>query len=60
MNFTDKDYEAMAKYVSNSVIYKADGNSIVVACLIAIMSSLFIEDGYKSEVWTKYALNYND
>ena len=60
MNFTDKDYEAMAKYVSNSAIYKADGNSIVVACLIGIMSSLFIEDGYKAEVWTKYALNYDD
>lgn len=60
MNFTDKDYEAMAKYVSNSAIYKACGNSIVVACLIAIMSSLFIEDGHKSEVWTKYALHYSD
>ena len=60
MNFTDKDYEAMVKYVSNSAIYKADGNSIVVACLIAIMSSLFIEDGYKAEVWTKYILNYDD
>lgn len=60
MNFTDKDYEAMAKYVSNSAIYKAAGNSIVVACLIAIFSSLFLEDGYKSDVWTKYSLNYWD
>ena len=60
MNFTDKDYEAMAKYVSNSAIYKANGNSIVVACLIAIFSSLFLENGYKSDVWTKYSLNYND
>lgn len=60
MNFTDKDYEAMAKYVSNSAIYKQAGNSIIVACLIAIMSSLFIEDGHKAEVWTKYILNYND
>lgn len=60
MNFTDKDYEAMAQYVSSSAIYKADGNSIVVACLIAIMSSLFIKDGYKAEVWTKYALHFND
>ena len=60
MNFTDKDYEAMAKYVSNSAIYKANGNSIVVACLIAIFSSLFLEDGYKSDVWTKYSLNYWD
>lgn len=60
MNFTDKDYEAMAKYVSNSAIYKANGNSIVVACLIAIFSSLFLKDGYKSNVWTKYSLNYWD
>lgn len=60
MNFTDKDYEAMAKYVSNSAIYKANGNSIVVSCLIAIFSSLFLEDGYKSDVWTKYSLNYWD
>ena len=60
MNFTDKDYEAMAKYVSASSIYKADGNSIVVACLIAIMCSLFITDGHKAEAWTKYALHFND
>ena len=60
MNFTDKDHDAMAKYVCNSAIYKACGNSIVVACLIAIMCSLFIEDGYKAEVWTKYALHYDD
>lgn len=60
MNFTDRDYEAMAKYVSNSAIYKAAGNSIVVACLIAIFSSLFLKDGYKSDVWTKYSLNYWD
>lgn len=60
MNFTDRDYEAMAKYVSNSAIYKAAGNSIVVACLIAIFSSLFLEDGYKSDIWTKYSLNYWD
>ena len=60
MNFTDKDYEAMAKYVSNSAIYKANGNSIVVSCLIAIFSSLFLKDGYKSDVWTKYSLNYWD
>lgn len=60
MNFTDSDYEAMAKYVSNSAIYKQAGNSIIVACLIAIMSSLFIEDGHKAEVWTKYILNYKD
>lgn len=60
MNFTDKDYEAMAKYVSNSAIYKQSGNSIIVSCLVALMSSLFIEDGHKSDIWTKYMLNYND
>lgn len=60
MNFTDKDYEAIARYASNSAIYKQSGNSIIVACLIAIMSSLFLEDGHKAEVWTKYILNYDD
>ena len=60
MNFTDNDYEAMSKYVSNSAIYKANGNSIVVACLIAIFSSLFIKNGYKADVWTKYILHYWD
>ena len=60
MNFTDSDYQAMAKYVSSSAIYKQAGNSIIVANLIALMSSLFIEDGHKAEVWTKYALHFND
>jgi DNA (cytosine-5)-methyltransferase 1 len=60
MNFTDKDHDAMAQYVSDSAIYKQCGNSIVVACLIAIMSSLFIENGYKSEIWTKYRLSYDN
>ena len=60
MNFTDADHNRAAKYTSASARYKQAGNSIVVACLIALMSSLFIEDGYKSEVWTKYALNYDD
>ena len=60
MNFTDEDNDRASKYVSASALYKQAGNSIVVACLIALMSSLFIEDGHKAEVWTKYALNYND
>ena len=60
MNFTDKDYDRAARYVSASALYKQAGNSIVVSCLIALMSSLFIEDGYKAEVWTKYMLNFND
>ena len=60
MNFADSDYEAISKYVSNSAIYKQCGNSIVVSCLVAIMSSLFVKDGYKADVWTEYILNYDD
>lgn len=60
MNFTDKDCDRSAQFVSPSAQYKQAGNSIVVACLIALMSSLFIEDGHKAEVWTKYTLNFND
>ena len=60
MNFTDKDCDRAAKYVSPSALYKQAGNSIVVACLISLMSSLFIEDGHKAEVWTKYTLDFND
>ena len=60
MNFTDKDVDCASSYVSASSLYKQAGNSIIVACLIAIMSSLFIKDGHQSEVWTKYILNFND
>ena len=60
MNFTDQDCNRAAKYVSVSALYKQAGNSIVVACLIAIFSSLFVEDGYKSDIWTKYSINYDD
>ena len=60
MNFTDEDHDRAAQYTSSSARYKQAGNSIIVACLIAIMSSLFIEDGHKAEVWTKYVLNYED
>ena len=60
MNFTDKDHDRAANFVSPSSLYKQAGNSIVVSCLIALMSSLFIEDGYKAEVWTKYTLKYDD
>ena len=60
MNFTDSDHDRAAIYVSPSARYKQAGNSIVVACLIALMSSLFIEDGHKAEVWTKYKLDFND
>lgn len=60
MNFTDRDCDRAAKYVSASALYKQAGNSIVVSCLIALMSSLFIENGHKAEVWTKYTLDFND
>lgn len=60
MNFTDADHDRAAKYTSASARYKQAGNSIVVACLIAIFSSLFLEGGYKADVWTKYSLNYWD
>ena len=60
MNFTDEDHDRAAKYTSASARYKQAGNSIVVACLIAIFCSLFLEDGHKSDVWTQYSLNYDD
>ena len=60
MGFTDEDHDRAAKYTSASARYKQAGNSIITSCLIALMSSLFIEDGHKAEVWTKYMLNYND
>ena len=60
MNFTDTDCDRAAQYVSASSLYKQAGNSIVVSCLVALMSSLFVEDGYKAEVWTKYKLHFND
>ena len=60
MNFTDKDVDRAARYVAASGLYKQAGNSIIVACLIAIMCSLFIEDGHRAEIWTKYALHFDD
>jgi site-specific DNA-cytosine methylase len=60
MGFTDEDHDRADKYTSASARYKQAGNSIITSCLIALMSSLFIEDGHKAEVWTKYILNYND
>jgi site-specific DNA-cytosine methylase len=60
MAFSRKDHSRASQYVSNSALYKQAGNSIVVNVLVALMSALFIEDGYKAEVWTKYALNPNE
>ena len=60
MNFTDEDNDRASAFCSASALYKQAGNSICVCCLIALMSSLFIEDGHKADVWTKYALHFND
>ena len=60
MNFTDEDVDRAARYVAASGLYKQAGNSIIVACLTAIMCSLFIENGHEAEVWTKYILNFSD
>jgi site-specific DNA-cytosine methylase len=60
MNFSDEDNDRASAFVSASSLYKQAGNSICVCCLIALMSSLFIEDGYKADVWSKHALHFND
>lgn len=60
MGFTDEDHDRAAKYTSASARYKQAGNSICTCCLISIFSSLFLEGGYKSDIWTKYSLNYDD
>ena len=60
MGFSDKDVDRASVYVSASSLYKQAGNSIITWCLIAIMSSLFIEDGHRSEVWAKYTFNFDD
>ncbi len=60
MGFTDEDNDRAATYVSPSARYKQAGNSICTCCLIALFSSLFIEDGHRAEVWTKHMLHFDD
>jgi site-specific DNA-cytosine methylase len=60
MGFSDNDHDRAAKFTSASARYKQAGNSICTCCLIALFSSIFIEDGHKAEVWTKYKLDFND
>lgn len=61
MAFSKQDHDRAAKYVSTSARYKMAGNSIVTNVLVAIFASLFLENGYKSQIWTKYVLNiFND
>lgn len=60
MNFTDQDHDRAAQFTSASARYKQAGNSIVVACLVALFSSLFIDSGHKADVWSKYLIHYSD
>ena len=60
MGFTDEDHNRAAKYVSASARYKQAGNSIVVNTLVSLFSSLLIDNGYKSEIWTKYITDFAD
>ena len=60
MNFSDKDVDRASKFVSPSQLYKQAGNSICVCVLTALFSSLFIKDGHKAAVWSKYMLHFSD
>ena len=57
MAFSRNDHNRAAKYVAASGLYKQAGNSIITNVLVALMSSLFIENGHKAEIWTQYAIN---
>lgn len=60
MGFTDQDADRSAQFVSASAQYKQAGNSICTSCLIALFSSLLLEDGHKADVWSKYLINYSE
>ena len=60
MAFSRSDHNRAAKFVSNSALYKQAGNSIIVNCLTALMCSIFIEDGHRAEIWTKYIPNIDN
>ena len=60
MGFTDEDHNRAAKYVSMSARYKQAGNSIVVNTLVSLFSSLLVDNGHKSEIWTKYITDFTD
>ena len=60
MAFSKEDHDKAAQYVSNSALYKQAGNSIVVNCLVGLMCSLFVENGYKADEWTKYVLDFTN
>lgn len=60
MGFTDKDAGRSAQFVSASAQYKQAGNSICTSCLVALFSSLLLEDGHKADIWSKYLIHYFD
>lgn len=60
MGFTDQDADRSAQFVSASAQYKQAGNSICTSCLIALFSSLLLEDGHKADIWSKYLINYSE
>lgn len=60
MGFTDEDHNRAAQYVSASARYKQAGNSIVVNTLVSLFSSLLVDNGHKSEIWTKYITDFTD
>lgn len=55
MDFTDEQFEAAEKVSSNTALYKAAGNSIIVNCLVAILGQMIPgrEDYYKRELVDK-------
>ena len=57
MAFSDEDFNLAKQYVANNALYKQAGNSIIVNCLIAIMSSLFLTNGHQAAIWSQYILN---
>lgn len=60
MAFSDEDFNLAKRYVANNALYKQAGNSIIVNCLIAIMSSLFLTNGHQAAIWSQYILNPNN
>lgn len=63
MNFDEKSFENAEKVNSNSQLYKQAGNSIVVACIIAIYMQLGIQGVPKWNDLTeeeRYKIIYKD
>lgn len=60
MGFTDEDFYRAEQWSSDTALYKQAGNSIVTSCLVAIFSALLLENGYKADVWTQFAIHFNN